>query len=158
MMHEIITARRAIGWSASGSEFLRLYEAAAKEAPDDWELTSAKLQTLGHALECAMKGWLVLMEGADFTDSKVRAKYAGNSGHDLSRLARAAGQHYPVLLKNLRPIDHLNSSYWGGGKRDYEYPVGNKNIAFVPASELVQLIRPCLMQLSAEIQRVIQSP
>src|SRR5258708_13089790 len=111
MMHESITARRAIGWSASGSEFLRLYEAAAKEAPDDWELTSAKLQTLGHALECAMKGWLVLMEGADFTDSKVRAKYAGNSGHDLSRLARAPGHHYPLRLRNRPQIDHLHYIY-----------------------------------------------
>src|SRR5258708_31174303 len=153
MMHESITARRAIGWSASGSEFLRLYEAAAKEAPDDWELTSAKLQTLGHALECAMKGWLVLREGADFTDNKVRAKYAGNSGHDLSRLARAAGQHYPVLLKDLRPIDHLNKIDVGCGRREYEYELAMKSIRFVQASELLQLIRPFFTPYDLEVLR-----
>src|SRR5260370_11760280 len=128
-------------------EYLAAYDAVAKSKTNGLELTSAKLFLLCHALETAMKGWLILREG--ISQEKLRKKY----GHDLAKLAFSAGQHYPALLQNAKHLDRLNDSYWGGGTRDYEYPEGEDRIEYIPPDELVLLVKPCLQDL---IQSIVQ--
>lgn len=139
-------------------EYLEAYNLIAAQRPADFdEVVAPKLFLLCHALEVAMKGWLVLREGASKTDlarTRPSKKNPDVLGHNLEALARAAGKHYPVLLANRDTMHRLNASYWGDGTRDYEYPEGNRVLNHVSPSELARLVKACaddlLVAASAE--------
>ncbi len=146
-------------------EYLEFYQAAASQHPDDFggsaSLTSPKLFNLCHALELAMKGWLILKEGMPESIASGQRRTLRQAGidipktlkdysHHLAHLAADAGQYYPPLLAQMQIWEHLTKSYWGDDSdaerrrtRDYEYPEGKKVVSYVAPSELALLVMDC---------------
>lgn len=143
-------AIKALPWAAMAEEYLKGYCAIAKEYPVPLDLALVKLQVLGHALECSLKGWLVLHQAA--TEAEMMSR-----GHDLAWLASQARQHYRPLAAQKKQIAHLTKGYWGGGDRDYQYPYSFKRptkspqIAYVPPDELAPVVEECNRALSMAI-------
>lgn len=142
-----ICTRATQYWSVA-AEYLETYTIVAERKPKEEELTSPKLFLLCHALETAMKGWIVLENGT--STQKLKSRYS----HDLVKLARAAGKHYPRVEQNLGLVELLNASYWGGGTRDYEYPEGNRSfISIKPENAVAIVVRECVDQLISAIEQ-----
>jgi alkylated DNA repair dioxygenase AlkB len=156
MQPNVRDATRAILWAATASAYLNGYVAIEAAYPIPFELAAVKLQVLGHALECSLKGWLILHQAASETDMKRR-------GHDLAWLASQARPYYQPLAEDepKKRIVHLTKGYWSDGDRDYQYPVSFKHpakapqVAYVPPNELAVFVEECNRALSMAIHNVM---
>jgi hypothetical protein len=143
-------AIKALPWAATATDYLKGYGALAQVYPTPLDLAQVKLQVLGHALECSLKGWLVLHQA-------LTGKEIKKLGHDLARLAKAAQPYYPPLAAQEEQIAHLTKGYWGGGDKDYQYPYSFNRplkisqIAYVPPDELAPVVEECNRALSTAI-------
>ena len=146
-------AWRAMPWAAVASEYLMGYRAIEATYPVLFDLGQVKLLVLGHAFECALKGWLILHRVAS-------GQTIQKHGHDLDWLAKAAQPYYPPLTAHEKQIAHLTKGYWGNGDRGYEYPYSFKDlrksalVPYVPPDELVPLVEECNRALSVAINEL----
>lgn len=123
------------------SQFDEAYRAYAQGHQQHAIAREVELYLVCHALELALKGWLILREpGA--TPKKLKKQY----GHDLGRLAEAVVAHYQGIEPHLALIGQINQSYQF---KDYEYPdIDDKGINVpMPLGPFAEVASDCRFDL-----------
>lgn len=123
------------------SQFDDAYRVYAEGHQQHTIAREVELYLVCHALELALKGWLILREpGA--TPKKLKTQY----GHDLGRLAEAVAAHYQGITPHLALIGQINQSYQF---KDYEYPdIDDKGINVpMPLGPFAEVASDCRFDL-----------
>lgn len=142
--------RQAYIYADLSRQFCDVYGAYSAYYPDVMDSSEVQLFLVCHALELALKGWILLREDNQ-TPEKLRHKY----GHNLSMLARDAKQYYDPITVYLPLIEDLNVSYKA---KLYDYPDIKDNGVKVPVDldSLATFASRCRFDLDAVHQAWIK--
>lgn len=126
-------------------EFLQGYLYLSEANVEQFDPISLKHYLLLHALEVALKGWLIL-EGDQHEPERLSQR---PFGHDLGTLLDRVITVYGVdaFPGDYRPlIDELNRTYRG---KDYEYPARTGPLVSIePITVLEQFVAHCVQALA----------